>query len=74
MPRERQLEKRPLAASKTCSKRSACGIWKATTAPSSATYSDEHSKILQTRGLLMTRRARRKPTKATITSRNLTRR
>jgi hypothetical protein len=59
---------------KTCLERSARGIWKATTPPSSATNSDEHSKILQTHNLLMTRKARRKSTKATMISRNLTRR
>jgi hypothetical protein len=44
------------------------------TLPSSATNSGEHSKTFQTHGLLMTRRARKKPTKATATSKNLTRR
>jgi hypothetical protein len=66
--------KRPLATSKTCSKRSVRGIWKATIPLSSATNSGKHSKILQTHSLLMTRKARRKSTKATTTSRNPTRR
>jgi hypothetical protein len=38
----RTTRKRPLAASKTCSKRSARGIWRATTPPSSATNYGEH--------------------------------
>jgi hypothetical protein len=41
--------KRPLAASKTCSKRSGHGIWRATIPPSSATNSGEHSKTLDPR-------------------------
>jgi hypothetical protein len=56
----------------TYSKRSARGIWKATTPLSSATNSDEHSKIPQTHDLLMTRKVRRKPTRATATSKNPT--
>jgi hypothetical protein len=48
---------RPLAASKTYPKRSVRGIWRATTPPSSATNSDEHSKTLQTHGLLTTKKA-----------------
>jgi hypothetical protein len=36
-----------LAASKTCSKRSVCGIWRAPTPPSNATNSSKHSKTLQ---------------------------
>jgi hypothetical protein len=51
-------------------KRSARGTWSATTPPSSATNSGEHSRILQTHDLLTTRKARRKPTKATTTSKN----
>jgi hypothetical protein len=51
-------------------KRSARGTWRATTPPSSATNSGEHSRILQTHDLLTTRKARRKPTKATTTSKN----
>jgi hypothetical protein len=68
----RTTRKRPLVASKTCSKRSVCGIWRAITPPSSATNYGEHSKIYQTLGLLTTKRARRKPTKASVNSRNLT--
>jgi hypothetical protein len=45
----------------------------ATTPPSSATNSGEHSRILQRHDTLMTRKARRRPTKATTTSRNPTR-
>jgi hypothetical protein len=66
-------QKRPPAASKTYSKRSARGIWMTTTPPSSAINSGEHSRILQTHGLLTTRRAKRKSTKVTTTSRNPTR-
>jgi hypothetical protein len=55
-------------------KRSARGIWMATTLPSSATNSGKHSRILQNHGTLMTRKARKRPTKATKTSKNLTRR
>jgi hypothetical protein len=69
----KKSRKRPLAASKTCSKRSTRGIWRAITPPSSAINSGERSKIHQTHGLLTTRRARRKLTKATVTSRNPTR-
>jgi hypothetical protein len=43
----------------------------ATTPPSSATNSGEHSRILQSHGTLTTRR--RRPTRATTTSRNLKR-
>jgi hypothetical protein len=50
------------------------GIWTATTAPSSATNSGEHSRTLQRHGTLTTRKARRKPMRATATSRNPTRR
>jgi hypothetical protein len=56
----------------TCSKRSARGIWRATTPLSSATNSGEHSKIPQTHDLLTTRKARRKLTRATTTSKNPT--
>jgi hypothetical protein len=70
----RTTRKRPLASSKTCSLKSAHGIWMATTPRSSATNSSTHSKVLQTHDLLATRRARRKSMKATTTSRNLTRR
>jgi hypothetical protein len=70
----RTTRKRPLAASNTCSKRSVCGIWRATTPPNSATNSGEHTKIHQTLSLLTTRRARRKSMKAMATSRNLTKR
>jgi hypothetical protein len=55
-------------------KRSARGIWMATTLPSSATNSGEHSRILQNHDTLTTRKARKRPTKATETSKNLTRR
>jgi hypothetical protein len=51
--------RRPLAASKTCWKRSARGTWRATTPPSSATNSSEHSRTLQTHCLLTTRRAKK---------------
>jgi hypothetical protein len=44
------------------------------TPPSSATNSGEHSRILQTHGLLTTRRARKKPTSAMTISKNPTRR
>jgi hypothetical protein len=44
------------------------------TPPSSATNSGEHSRILQTHGLLMTRRARKKPMRAMTISKNPTRR
>jgi hypothetical protein len=47
---------------------------RATTQPSSATNSGEHSRTLQTHGLLTTRRARKKLTKAMMTSKNPTRR
>jgi hypothetical protein len=40
---------------------------------SNATNSGEHSKILRTHDLLTTRKARRRSTKATMTSRNPTR-
>jgi hypothetical protein len=70
---QRITRKRPLATSKTCSKTNACGIWRATTPPSSAINSGEHSKIHQTHNLFMTRRARKKSTKAKLTSRNPTR-
>jgi hypothetical protein len=43
-----------------------------TTPPSSATNSGEHSRTLQTHGLLMTRRVRKKLTTATTTSKNQT--
>jgi hypothetical protein len=69
----RTTRKRPLAALKACSKRSARGIWTTTTPPSSATNSGEHSRTLQTHDLLTIRRARRRSTKATVTSRNPTR-
>jgi hypothetical protein len=46
--------------------------WRATTLPSSATNSGEHSRTLQTHGLLTTRKARKKSTKATATSKNPT--
>jgi hypothetical protein len=45
-----------------------------TTLPNSATNSGEHSRTLQNHGILMTRKARKKPTKATTTSKNPTRR
>jgi hypothetical protein len=48
--------------------------WKATTPPSSATNFGEHSRTLQTHELLTTRKARKKLTRATMTSKNLTRR
>jgi hypothetical protein len=54
-------------------RKSAHGIWMAITPSSSATSSDEHSRIHLTHGLLTTRRARRKSTKAMTTSRNPTR-
>jgi hypothetical protein len=66
--------RRPLAASKTYSKRSVCGIWRATILPSSATNCGEHSKTLQTHDLLTTKKARRKSMKAIVTSKNPTRR
>jgi hypothetical protein len=69
----RKTPKRPLAASKTCSKRSVRGIWTTTTPLSSATSFGENSWILPTHVLLMTRRARKKSTKETTTSRNPTR-
>jgi hypothetical protein len=69
----RTTPKRPLAASKTCSKNELRGIWTATTPPSSSTNSGEHSRILPTHGLLTTRRARKKSMKAMVTSRNQTR-
>jgi hypothetical protein len=47
---------------------------RATILPNSATNSGEHSRTLQTHGLLTTRTARKKPTKATTTSKNPTRR
>jgi hypothetical protein len=46
----------------------------ATTPPSSATNSGEHSRTLQSHGTLATRKARKRPTKAMATSRNPTRR
>jgi hypothetical protein len=49
------------------------GIWTATTPPSSATNSGEHSRVLQSHRTLMTRKARRRTTEATTTSRNPTR-
>jgi hypothetical protein len=55
-------------------KRSPRGIWRAITPLSSATNSGEHSRIPQTHGLLTTRRARKKPTRTTATSKNPTRR
>jgi hypothetical protein len=60
-------------ASKTYSKRSARGIWMAITQPTSATNFGEHSKTFPSHDLLMTRRARRKSTKATTTSKKLMR-
>jgi hypothetical protein len=39
-----------------------------------STNSGEHSRILQSHGTLTTRKARRRPTRATVTSRNPTRR
>jgi hypothetical protein len=45
----------------------------ATTPPSSATNSGEHSRVLQSHRTLMTRKARRRTTEATMTSRNPTR-
>jgi hypothetical protein len=50
------------------------GIWMATTLPNSATNSGDHSKTLQNHGTLTTRKARKRPTKATSTSKNPTRR
>jgi hypothetical protein len=50
------------------------GIWTENTPPSSATNSGEHSRTLQSHDTLTTRKARKRPTKATTTSRNLTRR
>jgi hypothetical protein len=50
------------------------GIWTATTPPSSATNFGEHSRTLQSHVTLMTRKARRRPMRATTTSRNPTRR
>jgi hypothetical protein len=50
------------------------GTWRTTTPLSSATNSGEHSRILLTHGLLTTRKARKKLTKATTTSKNPTRR
>jgi hypothetical protein len=50
------------------------GHLEATTPPSSATNSGEHSKTLQTHGLLTTKKARRKSMKVTVASRNPTRR
>jgi hypothetical protein len=50
------------------------GIWTATTPPSSATNSGEHSRTLRSHDTLTTRKARKRPTKATTTSRNPTRR
>jgi hypothetical protein len=44
------------------------------TLPSNATKSGEHSGILQNHDTLMTRKARKRPTKATATSKNPTRR
>jgi hypothetical protein len=44
-----------------------------TTLPSSATNSGEHSGILQNHDTLMSRKARKRPTKATATSQNPTR-
>jgi hypothetical protein len=55
-------------------KESVCGTWRATTPLSSATNSGEHSRTLQTHGLFTTIRARKKPTTATVTSKNPTRR
>jgi hypothetical protein len=48
-------------------------IWTATTPPSSATNSGEHSRTLQNHGTLTTRKARKRLTRATTTSRNPTR-
>jgi hypothetical protein len=42
--------------------------------PSSATNSSKHSRTLQSHNTLTTRKARKRPTKATTTSRSLTRR
>jgi hypothetical protein len=52
------------------------GPWhlEGTTLPNSATNSGEHSRTLQNHGILTTRKARKKPTKATTTSKNPTRR
>jgi hypothetical protein len=47
-------------------------IWTATTPASSATDSGEHSRTLQSRDTLTTRKARKRLTKATVTSRNPT--
>jgi hypothetical protein len=45
----------------------------ATTPPSSATNSGEHSRVLQSHCTLMTRKARRRTIEAMMTSRNPTR-
>jgi hypothetical protein len=49
-------------------------LWTTTTPLSSATNSGEHSRVLQSHCTLMTRKARRRRTKAMATSRNPTRR
>jgi hypothetical protein len=49
------------------------GTWTATTLPSSATNSGEHSRVLQSHCTLTTRRARRRTMETTTTSRNPTR-
>jgi hypothetical protein len=46
------------------------GTWRATTLPNSATNSGEHSRTLQNHGIPTTRKARKKPTKATATSKS----
>jgi hypothetical protein len=65
--------RRPLGASRTCSKRSVCGTRIATTLPNSATSFGEHSRRRLSHVTLMTRRAKPKSTKARTTSKNPTR-
>jgi hypothetical protein len=48
-------------------------LWTVTTPPRSATNSGEHSRVLQSHCTLMIRKARRRTTEATTTSRNPTR-